>query len=58
MTTRSDIISSMATGLSYLAIHDYDKALDVLQNIDNEIKWPTDGQDQEQQRAPERDERR
>lgn len=48
MTTRSDIISSMATGLSYLAIHDYDKALDVFQNIDNEIKWPTDGQDQEQ----------
>ena len=48
MTKRSDIISSVATGLSYFAIHDYDKALEIFQNIDQEIEWPKNDQGQEQ----------
>lgn len=48
IATRSDIISSVATGLSYFAVHEYDKALKILQSVEQEIEWPKDSQGQEQ----------
>ncbi len=48
MTKRSDIISSMATGLSYFAVHDYEKALELFQSIEKDIEWPKNDQDREQ----------
>lgn len=48
MTTRSDIISSFAIGLSYFAIHEYETALDVLQNIDAKIAWPKNDEGEQQ----------
>ncbi len=39
MYTRSDIISSLAVGLSYFAVHEYDKALEVLESIDTIQGW-------------------
>lgn len=42
MQTRSDIISSLAVGLSYFAVHEYDTALDVLQKIETIEGWQDD----------------
>lgn len=39
MQTRSDIISSLAIGLSYFAIHDYEKSLEVLKSIETIEGW-------------------
>jgi len=42
MRTRSDIISSIAVGLSYFAVHQYDSALETLQNIETMEGWQDD----------------
>jgi tetratricopeptide (TPR) repeat protein len=42
MQTRSDIISSLAVGLSYFAVHEYDDALEVLQNVETIEGWDED----------------
>jgi tetratricopeptide (TPR) repeat protein len=39
MYTRSDIISSLSVGLSYFAVHEYDKALEVLKGIETIQGW-------------------
>ena len=39
MYTRSDVISSLAVGLSYFAVHEYDKALEALQGIEKIEGW-------------------
>jgi len=40
MQTRSDIISSLSIGLSYFAVHEYEKSLEVFQNIESTDSWP------------------
>jgi tetratricopeptide (TPR) repeat protein len=42
MQTRSDIISSLSIGLSYFAIHEYEKSLEVLQSIESIDNWEED----------------
>jgi tetratricopeptide (TPR) repeat protein len=39
MYTRSDVISSFATGLSYFAIQDYETALEIFQKLDSLDTW-------------------
>lgn len=39
MQMRSDIISSLAVGLSYFAIHEYQKSLDILKSIETIESW-------------------
>jgi len=48
MTNRSHIIFKLATGLSYYAHHDYEKALEIFQKVDQEIEWPKNEMDREQ----------
>lgn len=42
MQTRSDIISSLSIGLSYFAVHEYEKSLEVLQSIESIDNWEDD----------------
>lgn len=42
MQTRSDIISSLSIGLSYFAVHEYEKSLEVLQSIESIDNWKDD----------------
>lgn len=42
MQTRSDIISSLSIGLSYFAVHEYEKSLEVLQSIEAIDGWEED----------------
>jgi tetratricopeptide (TPR) repeat protein len=42
MRTRSDIISSIAVGLSYFAVHQYEEALESLQSIEAIDGWKDD----------------
>lgn len=42
MRTRSDIISSIAVGLSYFAVHQYESALESLQSIETIEGWNDD----------------
>lgn len=42
MQTRSDIISSLSIGLSYFAVHEYEKSLEVLQGIESIDNWEDD----------------
>ncbi len=46
MQTRSDIISSLSIGLSYFAVHEYEKSLEVLKGIESIDNWD-DGQGKE-----------
>jgi tetratricopeptide (TPR) repeat protein len=42
MHTRSDIISSLAVGLSYYAVHEYERALETLQSVETIEGWQDD----------------
>ena len=42
MQTRSDIISSLAVAMSFFAVHEYDKSLEVLQSIETIGGWQDD----------------
>jgi tetratricopeptide (TPR) repeat protein len=42
MQTRTDIVSSLAEGLSYLAVHEYGTALEKLQDIESVEGWQED----------------
>lgn len=42
MQTRSDIISSLAVGLSYFAVHQYESALETLQKVETIEGWQDD----------------
>lgn len=42
MQTRSDIISSLSIGMSLFAVHEYEKALEVLQSVETIEGWQDD----------------
>ena len=42
MRTRSDIISSLAVGLSYFAVHQYESALETLESVETIEGWQND----------------